>query len=321
MPLVSVIVPVYKVEQYIESCLDAVKSQTYENLEIILIDDGTPDSSGEICERYAEQDSRMVVYHKQNGGLSDARNYGIDCAKGEYITFIDSDDRVDIDYVEYLYRLIRKYECMLALCTHRILYENGKMVEIGAGGEEILDEETCLERMLYHDVIDTSAWAKLYHRKILEGIRFPKGKLFEDIGTVYKTFLKSKKIACGYSPKYTYVFHDDSIVNGAFSIKKLDLLDMTDQMAKEVAMAYPSLEKAVNRRKVYARFSTLNQMMNCRAYKKEKTILIKYIRKHGLGILADKKAPKRDHAAILLLMMNYGLYCLAWNVIRKSRGL
>lgn len=177
LPLVSVIVPVYKVEQYIESCLDAVKSQTYENLEIILIDDGTPDSSGEICERYAEQDSRMVVYHKQNGGLSDARNYGIDCAKGEYITFIDSDDRVDIDYVEYLYRLIRKYECMLALCTHRILYENGKMVEIGAGGEEILDEETCLERMLYHDVIDTSAWAKLYHRKILEGIRFPKGKV------------------------------------------------------------------------------------------------------------------------------------------------
>lgn len=311
--LISVVLPVYNVEKYLERCVESVVNQTFTNLEIILVDDGSTDSSGRLCDKLATTDSRISVIHKTNGGLSDARNAGIHIAKGKYITFIDSDDTVDIDMIDYLYYLIKKGSYRMALCTHNIVFDEGKrIVKNGNGTEEVLNAETCIERMLYHNVVDTSAWAKLYETSVFKNIEFPKGKLFEDIGTTYKTFIESGLVSCGYRSKYNYYVRSNSIVTSGFNERKLDLLEMTDSMAAEVNQIYPQLKKAVLRRQVYARFSTLNQILKMDSYKERSKPIIDYIMKNKMAILLNPKAPFRDKGAILLLLFGLPLYKLIW---------
>ena len=315
--LISVIVPVYGVEQYLEKCLNSIINQTYEHLEIIVIDDGTKDKSGEIADKFAEVDSRIVVYHKENGGLSDARNYGIKRAHGEYITCIDSDDYVDEDYVYYLFDKLKKYSADIAFCQHRVIFPSGKIRDNGKSDSELISAKRCIERILYDDVLDTSAWAKLYKRSLFDDVEYPKGMLFEDIGTTYKLIMQCKEIAIGYETKYNYVLRKDSIVTGSFNPKKLDLLIMTDQMANKVAEVYPDLSNAALRRRVYARFSTLNQMLDVDTFEKEKHDIINFIEKNRIKILKDGNAPLRDKIAIFLLWMDYYLYKIAWKSYQK----
>lgn len=316
-PVISVVLPVYNVKPYLEKCVNSVCRQTYKELEIILVDDGSTDGSGELCDKLKEKDTRIVVIHKENGGLSDARNAGTMQANGEYISYIDSDDYVKETYIEYLYQLVVKYNCKMSLCTHIISHENGKNEEIGDGGQEVLSAERCLERMLYHDMIDTSAWAKLYHIDLAKKFLYPKGKLFEDIGNTYNFFMESGKIACGYTPQYYYMIRSNSIVTGSFNMKKLDLLEMTDKMARVVQKKYPNLKEAVMRRRVYARFSTLNQMKNAKDHVEVRNEIIAFIKKHQAGVMKNPKAPKRDKIAIILLSMGYPVYKFCWNLKSK----
>lgn len=315
-PKISVVLPVYKVEKYLNRSVQAVCNQTYENLEIILVDDGSPDNCPIICDEWKEKDKRIVVIHKENGGLSDARNVGTLHATGEYITFVDPDDNVTSTYVEYLYELIKKYNTKMALCTHTVCFENGKKLVYGDESDECLDAEKCLERMLYHDVIDTSAWAKLYETRMAKNILYPKGKLFEDIGTTYRFFIESGRIACGYKSQYFYMIRKNSIVSGDFNPHKLDMLEMTDQMADKVIRRYPNLRNAVVRRQVYARFSTLNQMLDVNGYHEERKAIIRFIKQYKKAILKDKRSPKRDKIAVRLLSMGYPIYKMAWKILK-----
>ena len=318
-PLISVVLPIYNIESYLDRCMKAVLDQTYRNLEIIMVDDGSPDDCPLMCDDYAEEDPRVIALHKTNGGLSDARNYGIAHAAGEYITCIDPDDYVDADYIEYLYSLIVKYETKMAICQHVTEYDNGSVKDNGSSGDELLDIENCLRRMLYHDVIDTSAWAKLYHRSLFDTVSYPKGKIFEDIGTTYALMMQCDTgIAVGYESKYHYMYHMNSIVNSSFSPRKLDLLEMTDKMAHDVVKAYPSLKQAVLRRRVYARFSTLNQMLGTDDYEQDRERIIRFILHHKKRILKDPRAPRRDKIAIRLLSTSYGLYKAFWTAYQAT---
>ena len=310
-PLISVILPIYNVAQFLPRCIESVCSQTYDNLEIILVDDGSPDDCGDICDKYAEKDNRIVVVHKQNGGLSDARNKGAEIANGEYITFIDSDDYVTDTYVEYLYSLIEKYHTRMSLCTHTVVFEKGNNIIYGNGKDEVLTTEICLERMLYDDVINTSAWAKLYETEMVRKFPYPVGKLFEDIATTYKFFMECGTIACGYKSQYFYMLRSSSIVYQKFNMKKLELLEMTDIMAN------PQLKTAIRRRQLYARFSTLNQFQNVNGYKNEKKELISYIRKNKDCVIKNSKAPKRDKLAVIALSFGYPVYKLCWKLAGK----
>lgn len=312
-PLISIILPIYNIEQYLPKCMDSILGQTYKNLEIIMVDDGSTDSCGRLCDEYGEKDKRIVVLHKTNGGLSDARNYGIRHAKGEYISCVDPDDYVDVTYVEYLVGLVMKYKTKMSICQHRVIYDNGKIKENGKPGDECLQTEKCLERMLYHDVIDTSAWAKLYHRSLFDTVEYPTGKLFEDIGTTYALMMQCSKIAVGYESKYTYVFHNNSIVNGKFNPRKFDMIEMTDKMSEDVECRYPSLKDAILRRRVYSRFSTLNQMIGNDEYNAERSIIIEFILKNKWTTLKDNKAPFRDKIAVILLfLLGYPFYEKCW---------
>lgn len=316
--LISVVVPVYNVEKYLNRCIDSILIQTYDNIEVLLIDDGSTDGSAKICDKYMKKDKRVTVFHKKNSGLSDARNVGIKRAKGIYITFVDSDDSIEVDMIEYLLFLIEKYNTKMAICSHNIVLCEGKYIKsLGNNKEEILSAENCIKKMLYHKDVDTSAWAKIYHKSLFKNIEYPKGKLFEDIGTTYKFFLESKNIACGYKNKYNYYIRKNSIVTKTFYEKKLDLLEMTDQMGKDVLKIFPDLKKAVLRRRVYARFSTLNQMINVVNYEKERKSIISFIRKEGYKVLIDLSAPNRDKFAIILVYLNEKLYEYIWKKIKK----
>lgn len=180
----------------------------------------------------------------------------------------------------------------MALCTHTVCFENGKKLVYGDESDECLDAEKCLERMLYHDVIDTSAWAKLYETRMAKNILYPKGKLFEDIGTTYRFFIESGRIACGYKSQYFYMIRKNSIVSGDFNPHKLDMLEMTDQMADKVIRRYPNLRNAVVRRQVYARFSTLNQMLDVNGYHEERKAIIRFIKQYKKAILMIKEVLK-----------------------------
>lgn len=314
--LISIILPIYNVEQYLEKCLKSVCSQSYKNLEIILVNDGSTDSSLEICEKFSKIDRRVKLYSKSNGGLSNARNFGIGVSTGDYITFVDSDDFISEDYVEYLYYLLKKFNTTMSLCsiyTHYI--SNGKLVDNGNGEEVKLSSEECIEKMCYHDLVDTCAYAKLYRRELFESISFPEGKLFEDIGTIYKLFTKSNEIACGFRAKYYYEIRPNSIVTSKFNEKKFDLLEMTDQMKLFVDKNYPTLEAATLRRSVYARFSTLNQMLDVKGYELQRQEMIQYIKLNKLNLLKNSKVPNRDKIGVFILSyFGYGLYKKIWKV-------
>ena len=319
-PLISVILPVYNIERYLPDCMEALSAQTYRNLEIILVDDGSRDNCGKMCDEYARGDERIVVYHKPNGGLSDARNYGIERARGEYITCIDPDDVVDPDYVEYLLTLLQKHGVRMSICQFREQCDGRIIAEHGKDGEEVLSAHDCLERMLYHDGVDTSAWAKLYHRDLFQTVRYPKGKLFEDIGTTYALMMQCDRIAVGSESKYVYRLRRDSIVNASFHPGKMDLLEMTDRMAKDVAAAFPDLKDAVLRRQVYARFSTINQMLNTDGYDRERGEMISFIKQHRGEVLRNPRTPRRDRIALVLISVSYRLYRRMWRLylIKKT---
>lgn len=187
--MISIVVPVYKVEKYIQKYLDSLIEQTYENNEIILVNDGSPDPSGEICNNYAKrmQESKCFINKMANCRMLEIMALSI--LKGD-IAFADSDDYVDKDYIEYLYSIIAKYGSKMSICQHRVIFGRERILDHDFDYcDELVTAEACLKRMLYHDVIGTFAWAKLYHRTLLFGVGLPKGKPFEDIGTMYKLML------------------------------------------------------------------------------------------------------------------------------------
>lgn len=319
--LVTVVIPVYKVEKYIDKCIESILNQTYSNLEIILVDDGSPDNCGKICDNYIEKDVRIKVVHKENGGLSDARNAGIDIANGKYITFVDSDDYIDSEYVELLYKTIKKDKSDMAISSHKVIYENGTILKKATEEESILKPKEVLKRILYDDGIDLSAWAKLYKIELFEEIRYPKGRLFEDAATTYKLVDKCKKISIISKSTYNYIIRRNSITNVNFSEKKMDLIISTEEMCSYIKKKYPDLEMAANRRLMYAYLSTLTQLIksNKKNEKVEKK-LYGYIKQNSKMILRDKNVPKRDKVAIISTKFGLGFFKIMWNIYEILTG-
>lgn len=222
--LISVIVPIYKVEKYLARCVDSILCQTYQNLEVILVDDGSPDGCGAICDAYAQKDSRVRVIHKPNGGLSSARNAGIDAAAGEYLAFIDSDDWIDADMMELLYNTMLHHNAQIAECSFRHILQNRVEEETPCTASCIVGTnldalEGCLDWKHFKPV----ACNKLYSRKIIQDIRYPVGRLHEDEFTTYKFFYNADKVVYIDVSKYNYDHtREDSITNKKFNEDHLD---------------------------------------------------------------------------------------------------
>lgn len=223
--LISIIVPIYNVEQYLGECVDSILSQTYKNLEIILVDDGSPDNCGAICDEYAKKDKRIRVIHKENGGLSSARNAGLDVATGEYISFIDSDDYVSEKFIEVLYNLCKKNSADISECDFIKFDDKVEVIESDIKVEKHSSIE--MQKNIYSSecVKTVVVWNKLYKRYIYEKLRFPEGKINEDEFTTYKAFdSTAKDIVVTNEPLYYYRYNENSIMGRKFNVKRLDVL-------------------------------------------------------------------------------------------------
>lgn len=225
--LISVIIPIYQVEEYLNKCIASVANQTYKNLEIILVDDGSPDNCPEICDKWSKKEQRIKVIHKKNGGLSDARNAGLKIAEGEFISFIDSDDFIALDMYECLLKKIKETEADLAICDYERIDENGNFIEEESPiKDEILTLDQAIEKLTekkwwYY----VTAWNKLYSKKSLKGIEFPVGKIHEDQFVAHKVFNNCKKIVCINQKKYFYVQRASSIMSADKAIRHLDSVE------------------------------------------------------------------------------------------------
>ena len=247
--LVSVIIPVYNVELYLEECLNSVISQSYSNIEIILVDDGSTDRSASICEHYSKIDDRIVVIHKKNGGLSSARNAGLDVAKGNYILFVDSDDF--IAKVMIMDMILATVEYGYQMVVSPITSEKEKLTSGGTTSRCEKTPEAILYSFLAEKEITTSASGKLYSSALWENIRFPEGLIFEDFATIYKTVIKCEKICVINSSYYYYRPNPTGITGAAFSEKKMDYYTVTHRLQQDLIMlGYDTLMSSLDNRTV-----------------------------------------------------------------------
>lgn len=230
MPQISVIVPVYKVEDCLEFCVDSILKQTFADFELILVDDGSPDSCGAMCDEYAKKDSRVHVIHRENGGLSAARNSGIDIATGEYITFIDSDDAVAPVYLEKLLWVAESNQADVSCCKKQNFESEDDIAPDDDACEckVMTGREACLSIYKFRGVMEVTAWAKLYKRERFENHRFPVGKLNEDQAVTPLVLLESSKVAAMNNRYYYYRIRSESIMHKPFSMKRFDNVEAID---------------------------------------------------------------------------------------------
>ncbi len=227
--LISIIIPVYKVEKYLEKCIQSVINQTYENLQIILVDDGSPDNCGKICDEYAQKDHRIEVIHKSNGGLSDARNKGLEIAKGEYIGFVDSDDYIESDMYEVLYNLLKQYNVDVSICNFYTVSQGKIAIKNADNGIKEYNRIEILKEILLDNDIQSYAWNKLYKRELFGEIKYPVGKKYEDIGTTFYLLEKCNKVVVTGKPEYYYINRQGSIVNNVTESTITDYIELIMQ--------------------------------------------------------------------------------------------
>lgn len=223
--LITLIIPVYMVESYLDRCLSSIVRQTYENLEIILVDDGSKDSCPAICDRWAKKDKRIRVIHRENGGLSAARNSGIEAAQGEYLAFVDSDDFVSEEFIEALYQACKRTKSQIAQCRYE--YVDGDVMtkdrEEVTEPTEVFSGKEMIKGMSWRDgAYNVVAWNKLYHKSVFEGVRYPEGRIHEDEATTHKLFYQAEQVAFVYRYLYGYYTGGTSITRDKFSLKRLD---------------------------------------------------------------------------------------------------
>lgn len=265
--MISVIVPVYNVEKYIDRCVSSLLSQTYDDCEILLVDDGSADRSGLICDTLAEQDQRIQVFHKENGGLSDARNYGLDRMKGEYVTFVDSDDYVGPDYLRILYEMIQKFGGDISVVRFReASWEDQRLAE-SDDFRTFLKTDRAMKEMLVGEQFGVSACGKMFRSTVFRDIRFPKGKLYEDLLTIPYVLASGDGCCFSTSRQYYYYQREGSIMHQL----KDDSIEQWNraigQLYSFVEEKYPELNECVICRYLNFAFPTvINNLLNEKDY-------------------------------------------------------
>ncbi len=367
LPLISVIIPVYNVAKVLERCVESVRKQIYPNLEIILVDDGSTDMSGKFCDVFAKKDARVKVVHQANLGLSAARNVGLKLATGKWITFVDSDDTIQPEMIDLLHRMCYEYRTKMSICSyceiregsegknesngheHQLANAGKRSVdknvdaaslitgkELGAAGVKVLNTLECLTAMLCEDGFSMSAWGKLYARELFDLVQFPERRLYEDVGTTYRLVMQCPQIAVSKVQAYDYYQNTSSITQQDFTLRKMDLIDLTDQMCDDLLQwgkklepgEHLVLENLTKKRRMHARFSILRQIVmldfsqtnDPASIKLAQQNVVKYLRKHKNDVLKNPLASRRDKLAMRSLQCGLPVFKMAWQkyAARKS---
>ena len=245
-PLISVIVPVYKVEKYLDRCVQSIVDQTCRNLEIILVDDGSPDHCGSLCDAWAQKDPRIKVIHKENGGLSDARNAGMAIAAGEYIGFVDSDDYIAPAMYQLLLDRMESEDSDMAACGVEMVFEDGTPSRmLTKAGSCVLTTIEAMEAVIAESRLKQPVWYKLYRAELIRDMLFPVGKYHEDVFWTWKAVAKARKVSVFDTPCYFYVQRSGSIMGEGYSLKRLDTIEAKKQRLAYLEGEFPALaEKA-----------------------------------------------------------------------------
>ena len=243
--LVSIIVPIYNVDKYLEVCIESLTNQTYRNLEIILINDGSTDESVKICEKYKEKDNRIVFINKKNGGAASAKNEGLKIAKGDYITFVDSDDFIELDMIEYMVNTIKKYNADIIQCSFTNLYKNTEKFKQDTIVEQKITSKDFLE--LFLTKWDSSLfWNKLFKREVIENVFFKEGRCIDDEFFTYKCVINSKSIVTSNKIVYNYRMRKSGVMKSESSQKQIlkDRVDYLYERYELVRKIYKDLDKS-----------------------------------------------------------------------------
>lgn len=253
MAIISVIVPVFKVEKYLNKCVKSILEQTFADIEVILVDDGSPDKCPEICDMWAKRDQRVKVIHKKNGGLSDARNAGLEIAKGKFIAFVDSDDWVDLNLYHTLLSILRTSNSDVACCKIAKVWENeNKCLNDEYSGEyRLYDTEAALFELITDGDIQQVVWNKLYRRSILCNIMFEVGKANEDEFWTYQVLGNANQVVVVDYVGYYYLQRNGSIMGSTYSIKRLDAVDAKVYRQEYLSNCFPSLTGVAKKNLLY----------------------------------------------------------------------
>ncbi len=323
--MISVIIPVYNVEAQLNRCLESVKNQTYKDLEVILIDDGSTDNSGNICDQYSKIDKRFKTIHKKNEGVPSARNDGLKVASGQYIAFVDSDDYIELDMFSYLYDLICKYDADFSCCgVNRIFEKNGVpyRTEITSCGKDviILDQEGAFESYQLYNGITPSIWNKLFKKEVFTNVRFEYIRRFDDVRTMCDCIAESHRIVCGNEPKYNYVIRKTSITYSAFSDKSYDILYAVNKNYEVFKHRYPNNKNAelgkIHHYMIFANELIVKNGSDDEFIKHFR----KYIKENAIYVIRDEKIGVTRKVEFLLYAYAYGIYKLVYKLYMNFTG-
>lgn len=321
--LISVIVPVYNVAQYLEKSIASIQQQTYQNLEIILIDDGATDESGRLCEQIAKQDERVLVYHKENEGLSQARNDGLKQAHGDYVIFIDSDDYIHSEMIASLYQQLVKEDADVSSCGVMNVYANSESPQAENQDDYfVCDTETFLREYLIGEKIPGTICNKLIKKEIAAQLTFPKGLIYEDAYYHFELIKVAKKYVVNTKPYYYYFHRGDSITTKPYSEKDLAYIDIYQKFYTEVVKEYPNLTEVAFFRLAYAHFFILDKMLLDDNFKEFKDYprICGYFKKNAFAIFKNTIFRKGRRISALALSVNVRLYrILLFKNIEQSK--
>lgn len=309
--IVSIVVPIFNVEMYLDDCIKCLIRQSYSNLEIILVDDGSTDKSYQICKNYSKIDSRIKLYHKNNGGLSDARNYGISKAHGEYITFVDSDDVIVNDYVKILVESLENNNCDFCVCEIES-FVNGENVELDSKDVysiEVMNKVSAYKEMLLERKISVSACGKLFKTDLFKNIRFPYGLLYEDLATTYKIVELCNAVCYVNCSLYKYRRRSNSITTSSFSLKKMDIFHAFSGFKKHIYQNYKELIFYADYRECDCAIAILGSIdKNNQFYKKITKKMKLIIKTHIFSIIKSKDIKLQAKVKMILAILNLDLF-------------
>lgn len=310
MSKVSIIVPVYNVENYIKKCIDSIVNQTMEDIEIILVDDGSKDTSGNICDEYALKDGRISVIHKENGGLSDARNTGIKKATSDYVLFVDGDDYIKENMVECLYKLLVDYQVDMSVCGVYNVYSSGEKAQCDVLEEFQCDNIEAFGHIMVGKKIPGTICNKLIKREIARELLFPVGRLYEDAFYTTQLMQRVKCVSVTTEPMYYYFHRAGSITTTAFKKKDMDIVIAYEENLKVIKEKYPEILEQAKFRLDWAYFTVLDRMLQLDDYKsiEDYSMVVKYLKKNIWAVVRSKYFYKSRKIGAIALFFNVKIY-------------
>ncbi len=313
--LVSVIIPVYNVEKYLKRGIESILNQTYKNLQIIIVDDQSPDNCPQMCDEYARQDDRVMVIHKENGGLSSARNEGMKHVCGEYIVFFDSDDYMSSTAIERMMRMCKDNNCEISIIKTEYIPDemNDEIKDSEAEKIYVFNTKDAIEQTLYQKMYSCTAWGKLYHKNVLDGLEFPPGKIAEDLAVSHTIFHRAKKVAYSNQIGYYYRQNPTSIMH-TFREARMSALDFAREIEGFCKVNYPTILKAAELRTFNIAIHLLLQLPQQGELRdKYLDILWREIIRTRVSVLFNPKVRFREKAAA-------GLSFFGENTLKKAWG-